>query len=67
MTIITVNAERSYEVTLTNSWRKDLVSICEARTRVAVIVSETYSPELTELIFLPTLCPPKMDTKFSFY
>jgi 3-dehydroquinate synthase len=49
MTIIAVNAERSYEVTLTNSWRKDLASICEGRTRVAVIVSETYSPELTEL------------------
>ena len=52
MTIITVNAERSYEVTLTNSWRKDLASICEARTRVAVIVSETYSTELTELMSL---------------
>ena len=52
MTIITVNAERSYEVTLTNSWRKDLASFCEARTRVAVIVSETYSPELTELMSL---------------
>ena len=50
MTIITVNAERSYEVTLTNSWREDLASICEARTRVAVIVSETYSPELTEIM-----------------
>jgi 3-dehydroquinate synthase len=49
MTIITVKAERSYEVTLTNSWRKDLASICEGRTRVAVIVSETYSPEFTEL------------------
>lgn len=49
MTIITVNAERSYEVTLTNSWRKDLASICEGRTRIAVIVSETYSPELIEL------------------
>ena len=52
MTIITVKAERSYEVTLTNSWRKDLASICEGRTRVAVIVSETYSPELTELMSL---------------
>ena len=49
MTIIAVNAERSYEVTLTNSWHKDLASICEGRTRVAVIVSETHSPELTEL------------------
>ena len=52
MTIITVKAERSYEVTLTNSWRKDLASICEGITRVAVIVSETYSPELTELMSL---------------
>ena len=49
MTIIAVNAERSYEVTLNNSWRKDLASICEGRTRIAVIVSETYSPELIEL------------------
>ena len=52
MTIITVNAERSYEVSLTNSWCKDLAGMCEGRTRVAVIVSETYSPDLTELMSL---------------
>jgi 3-dehydroquinate synthase len=49
MTNITVNAERSYEVTLTTSWGKDLAVICEGRTRVAVIVSEAFSPELTHL------------------
>ena len=46
---ITVNAERSYQVKLTNSWSKDLAAICEGRTRVAVIVSESYSPDLAEL------------------
>jgi 3-dehydroquinate synthase len=49
MTVITVNAERSYQVALTNSWGKDLTSICEGRIRVAVIVSEAFSPDLTEL------------------
>jgi 3-dehydroquinate synthase len=46
---ITVNAERSYQVKLTNSWSKDLATLCEGRTRVAVIVSESYSPDLAEL------------------
>ena len=45
---ITVNAERSYQVKLTNSWSRDLAAICEGRTRVAVIVSESYSPDLAE-------------------
>jgi 3-dehydroquinate synthase len=49
MTVITVNAERSYQVALTNSWGKDLASICEGRIRVAVIVSEAFSPDLTDL------------------
>ena len=52
MTIITVNAERTYQVRLTQSWREDLASICEGRTRVAVIVSETYAPDLTALMTL---------------
>ena len=46
---ITVNAERSYQVKLTNSWSRDLAAICKGRTRVAVIVSESYSPDLAEL------------------
>ena len=49
MTVISVNAERSYQVALTNSWSKDLTSICEGRIRVAVIVSQTFSPDLTDL------------------
>ena len=52
MTIITVNAERTYQVRLTQSWREDLATICEGRTRVAVIVSETYAPDLTALMTL---------------
>ena len=52
MTIITVNAERSYQVHLTKSWCEDLAAICEDRTRVAVIVSETYSPDLAALMTL---------------
>ena len=49
MTVITVNAEHSYQVALTNSWSKDVTSICEGRIRVAVIVSQTFSPDLTDL------------------
>lgn len=49
MTSITVNAERSYPVILTPKWSADLSSMCEGRTRVAVIVSEGYSPDLNSL------------------
>ena len=56
MTVITVNAERSYPVTLTNSWSKDLAAIFEGRTRVAVIVSANYSPDLGELRGLDSDC-----------
>lgn len=56
MTVITVNAERSYPVTITNSWGKDLVAIVEERTRVAVIVSQSYSPDLSALRDLDTDC-----------
>ena len=56
MTVITVNAERSYPVTLTNSWSKDLAAIFEGRTRVAVIVSANYSPDLAELRGLDSDC-----------
>ena len=56
MTVITVNAERSYPVTLTNSWSKDLVAIFEGRTRVAVIVSANYSPDLAVLRNLDSDC-----------
>jgi 3-dehydroquinate synthase len=49
MTIIMVNAEHAYPVNFTDSWIKELKGLCEGRTRVAVIVSETYSPDLAEL------------------
>ena len=49
MKVISVNAERSYQVALTNSWSKDVTSICEGRIRVAVIVSQSFSPDLTDL------------------
>jgi len=56
MTVITVNAERSYPVTLTNSWSKELVAILEGRTRVAVIVSQSYSPDLSVIRGLDADC-----------
>ena len=56
MTVITVNTERSYPVTLTNSWSKDLAGIFEGRTRVAVIVSASYSPDLVGLRDLDSDC-----------
>ena len=46
MNLITVNAERSYQVSLTKSWAKDLARIGEGRTRIAVIVSEKFAPDL---------------------
>jgi 3-dehydroquinate synthase len=46
MNSITVNAERSYQVSLTKSWAKDLARIGEGRTRIAVIVSENFAPDL---------------------
>jgi len=49
MTIISVQAEHSYDVTLTNSWASDLAKKCEGRTRVAVIVSKSFAPDLSTL------------------
>ena len=49
MTIISVQAEHSYDVTLTNSWSSDLAKKCEGRTRVAVIVSKSFAPDLSTL------------------
>lgn len=49
MTIITVKAEHSYSVTLTKSWANDLATNCEGRTRVAVILSKAFLPDLTTL------------------
>ena len=49
MTMISVQAEHSYEVTFTKSWAIDLVEKCEGRTRVAVIVSKSFAPDLSTL------------------
>jgi len=49
MTIISVQAEHFYDVTLTNSWASDLAKKCEGRTRIAVIVSKSFAPDLSTL------------------
>ena len=49
MTIITVDAERSYSISLTNSWYTQLAALFAGRARVAVIVSKGFSPDLTGL------------------
>lgn len=52
MTSITVRAERSYSVILTANWNTGLAKMCEGRTRVAVIVSEGFKPDLSGLMEL---------------
>jgi len=49
MTVISVKAERTYQDTLTKSWTLELEKGFANRTRVAVIVSENYSPDLSAL------------------
>jgi len=49
MTIITDDAERSYSISLTNSWYTQLAALFAGRARVAVIVSKGFSPDLTAL------------------
>ena len=49
MTTIIVNAEHSYSVTITDSWKNELISNLQGRTRVAVIISEGYAPDLAEV------------------
>jgi 3-dehydroquinate synthase len=49
MTTITVNAEHSYTVVISNSWTNDLANKCLDRTRVAVLVSANFSPDLATL------------------
>lgn len=46
MTLITVDAERSYSVILTNAWSTELAALLAGRARVAVIVSKGFSPDL---------------------
>jgi len=49
MSKIVVQAERSYEITLTKSWVGELAPQVSVRTRVAVIVSKSFSPNMTGL------------------
>jgi len=49
MTTILVKAEHSYEVTFSHAWFTNLAQKCEGRVRVAIIVSKTFSPDLTTL------------------
>ena len=49
MTIISVQAEHFYDVILTSSWAGDLAKKCEGRTRIAVIVSKSFAPDLSTL------------------
>jgi 3-dehydroquinate synthase len=49
MSKIVVQAERSYEITLTKSWVGELAPQVSVRTRVAVIVSKSFSPSMTGL------------------
>jgi 3-dehydroquinate synthase len=52
MTSILVDAERSYSVILTSSWKTELAKLIQGRTRVAVIVSESFKPDLSGLLDL---------------
>ena len=52
MTSILVHAERSYSVILTSSWKAELAQLIQGRTRVAVIVSESFKPDLSGLLDL---------------
>ena len=52
MTSIKVTAERSYLVILTSDWNKELAQLCKGRTRVAIIVSEGFKPDLSGLMDL---------------
>ena len=49
MSKIVVQAERTYEITLTNSWIDELIPQVSNRTRVALVVSKSFSPSLTGL------------------
>ena len=46
---ILVDAEHAYEVVLTHSWNLALKKKFESRTRVAIIVSEQFTPDLSGL------------------
>lgn len=49
MRSINVSAERDYRVTIGGSWSDDVRALCQVRTRVAVITSKGFSPDISEL------------------
>jgi 3-dehydroquinate synthase len=49
MKSISVRAERDYTVSIGNPWVSSLVPLIQSRTRVAVIVSSGFSPDLSSL------------------
>ena len=49
MKSISVTAERDYTVSIGNPWVSSLVPLIQSRTRVAVIVSSGFSPDLSSL------------------
>jgi len=49
VTTILVKAEHSYEVTFSHAWFSNLARKCENRVRVAIVISKTFSPDLTTL------------------
>jgi 3-dehydroquinate synthase len=46
---VSVTAERDYTVSIGSPWIDSLVTLIQSRTRVAVIVSSSFSPDLTSL------------------
>ena len=46
---ISISAERDYSVTIGGSWAHEVRELCSERTRVAIITSKSFSPDLTSL------------------
>ena len=49
MKTISVSAERDYTVSIGSPWMSSLVPLIQSRTRVAIIVSSGFSPDLSSL------------------
>lgn len=47
MRIVNISAEKNYSVTIADSWSDNLRSLCKDRTRVAVITSKNFTPDLS--------------------
>lgn len=46
---IAVSAERNYSVSIGGHWVKEVRELCNGRTRVAVITSKSFTPDLSSL------------------